>query len=161
MFNEALVTGAAGYVIDVLRQTPLAVLAVLLLPSGLGAVLRSIAGFLGALLLGLLAAILMAEFPGQKGLLGVGCAWLGGLIWAGTLGWGRHKRRYQEQRLEALQTELAGFQHQVERESLWRAHHADMKPKLDLLQSWGPAEKSLWPGPDQAASPNGSATKVA
>src|SRR5215207_5744319 len=121
MFNEALVTGAAGYVINVLRQTPLAVLAILLLPSGLGAVLRSIAGVLGALLLGLLAAILMAEFPGQKGLLGVGCAWLGGLIWAGTLGWGRHKHRQLDQRLGALQTELANFQREVEREHLWRA----------------------------------------
>src|SRR5207253_315610 len=104
MLNEALVTGAAGYLINVLRQTPLSVLAILLLPSGVGAVLRSVAGFVGALLLGLLAAILLAEFPTQKGLLGVGCAWLGGLIWAATLGWGRHKRRRTERQLEALRT---------------------------------------------------------
>jgi hypothetical protein len=31
----------------------------------------------------------------------------------------------------------------------------------DLLQSWGPAEKALWPGPDQAAIPNRPAMKAA
>ncbi len=31
----------------------------------------------------------------------------------------------------------------------------------DLLQSWWPAEKALWPGPDQAAIPNRPATKAA
>ncbi len=31
----------------------------------------------------------------------------------------------------------------------------------DLLQSWGPAEKPPWQGPDQAAIPNRPATKVA
>jgi hypothetical protein len=125
MLNEALVTAAAGYLIGVLRQTPPGVLALLLLPSGVGTVFRSVAGFLGALLLGLLAAILMAEFPSQKGLLGAGCAWLGGFIWATTLGWGRHKRRHAERQLEALRTELTSLQDEVERDRLWRAHRAD------------------------------------
>jgi uncharacterized membrane protein YeaQ/YmgE (transglycosylase-associated protein family) len=122
MLNEALVTGAAGYLIDSLRQTPLGVLAVLLLPSGVGAVFRSVAGILGALLLGLLAAILLAEFPSQKGLLSVGCAWLGALIWAVAFGWGRHKRRRAERRLEALRTELTSLHDEVERARLRQAY---------------------------------------
>jgi hypothetical protein len=33
--------------------------------------------------------------------------------------------------------------------------------RVALLQSWGLAEKALWQGPDQAATPNRLATKVA
>src|SRR4051794_21531705 len=32
---------------------------------------------------------------------------------------------------------------------------------MDLLQSWGRAEKAPWPGPDQATIPNRLATKAA
>ena len=53
-----------------------------------------------------------------------------------------------------------GLARKYERE-VWAKMRYMLAHCRDLLQSWGPAEKAPWQGPDQAAIPNRLATKAA